>query len=105
MSASRNQAIQNLKKKGAEANPNGPPVKFFTFQEILRRKLEKQRGKASRAEGLVEKLLEKAEAGDFKSIESVIDRIDGKPQQSVELGNKDDKPFYVELPRKMVTTS
>lgn len=56
---------------------------------------------SSRREGLTrlqaacKSLFEKAEDGDIPAFREVADRVDGKPAQSVDIGNRDGEAFQM----------
>lgn len=68
---------QNLTpwKPGESGNPNGRPKKGQAVTDILRETVDKQ--------SLVEKLLELAQEGDLAALKYCIDRLDGKPVETV----------------------
>ena len=83
MSASREQAIKNLKgKTGAEANPNGRPKKGYSitewFQEMLAStpEIKDEIGSA---------IIQKAKKGDIAAMKLVWNYMDGLPVQSVDM--------------------
>lgn len=51
---------------------------------------------------IAEKLLSLAAEGDMQAMKELGDRLDGKPAQSVAIGNEDDKPFVQKIVREIV---
>ena len=76
-------ALQNLKKRGAEANPNGRPKKGYSitewFQEMLNSKPEIK-------DAIGKSILKKALEGDPAAQKMVWQYMDGMPKQEVEHG-------------------
>lgn len=83
-------AIANLKKKGAEANPNGRPKKGYSitewFQEMLKASPEKR-------DAIGASIMAKALEGDATAIKLVWNYMDGMPPQSVDLTSKGEQIF------------
>jgi hypothetical protein len=72
-------------KPGVSGNPGGRPVGSVSIVGMIRKKFEEQ---PKYAEEWVAKLLE-----DPSNRKAVMEQIDGKPKQSVELGGKDGAPI------------
>lgn len=87
-------------KPGQSGNPNGRPPKGYSITEWFKNMLN---SKPEVKDAIGKSILKKALEGDTTAQKMVWQYMDGMPKQTVDLGNKDDKPFYVELPRKMVT--
>lgn len=66
-------------KPGVSGNPGGR-AKTKLFQQALRNVLS-----LSEAEDIARKVVQMAKAGDLVAANMVADRLDGKPQQSVEI--------------------
>jgi len=79
-------------KKGQSGNPAGTP-KDYKFLSALNRAIAQDDGKKLRA--AAEKLMAKAAEGEPWAINMLADRLDGKPAQSVSLGNEGGKPFQI----------
>jgi len=109
MSATREQAIQNLKgMTGAKANPNGRPPKDWTMTAMYKQAAEEADATGVPKYKIVaRKLLELAQNGDMQAIKELGNRLDGMPQQNLTLSGDESKPLYVELPsrRPLDTTS
>jgi hypothetical protein len=72
-------------QKGQSGNPAGRPKSEPTITPWLRRLLlEKQDGK-TRAEHVASRLIQMAQDGDVKAIAVVLERIDGKVPDQVDL--------------------
>ena len=73
--------------KGESGNPNGRPK--FSIVSIIREKLQSipKGEKRTIAEKLIDEYIEKA---DGPAIRDMIDRIDGKPRQYIEMNNEKD---------------
>lgn len=78
MAASREQAIKNLKKKGAEANPNGRPPKGYSITEMMKEMLS---NKPEVKKRIGEVIASKAMEGDQAAIKMLWQYMDGMPQQ------------------------
>jgi len=92
MSATREQAIKNLKgMTGAKANPNGRPVKGYSithmFQEMFTNNPERK------AE-LGEAIYRKAKQGDPTALKLVWNYMDGMPTQKSDVTIKIPSPIY-----------
>jgi len=75
-------------EKGKSGNSAGRPKKGETLTDLLREKLEAPKttkGKITRKERIVEKLIVMAESGDLSALKYLIDRCDGRPKESLEL--------------------
>jgi len=81
-------APENLKpyKKGESGNLKGRPPKAPEIDEIISRVLqEKCTNKLTRAENIFRKMCIKAEGGDVRAAEMILDRAYGKVKQRTEL--------------------
>lgn len=79
-------ATANLKKRGAEANPNGRPKKGYSITETVKEMFGNE-PKAKQA--LARVILTKALDGDIAAIKILWQYMDGMPQQNVNLTNHD----------------
>jgi ribosomal protein L17 len=62
-------------------------------------------GDAEKLRRIADKLLAMAEDGDIQAMKEVGDRLDGKPAQSVAVGNEEGETFKVEkIVREIVRT-
>lgn len=84
---------------GQSGNPSGR-VRSKPFSEALNRALAQ--GDPERLRRLAEVLLDKAADGDMAAIKEVADRLDGKPAQSLSVGNEDDKPFLLQRIERLI---
>jgi len=82
---------------GVSGNPAGRPVGSVSVVEALRRELKKaadipnNKEKRTYLELLIKRILNKSIAdGDVSMIKDIIDRIDGKPKQPVEMSGSVD---------------
>jgi len=65
-------------KPGQSGNPGGKPKGTVSIMTHVRRALaEKQKDGRTGAELLADKMLELAEAGEFKFLKEIVDRMDG----------------------------
>jgi len=93
-----------LFKKGQSGNPKGRPKRDWTVAGLIEEAMEAEDETGiPYKKAVYDKLVLLAKKGDVMAIKEINNRLDGMPKQSVEIGNKDNKPFYVELPRKMDT--
>jgi hypothetical protein len=115
------EAVYNRKPDGRfgpgnTANPNGAPPKAERFSEAAKRMLEAREvnieytfpknGKlvTSRLhlestttinDSLVAALIKEGMDGNVQAISELVDRVEGKPRQAVDLGGQKDNPLYV----------
>jgi len=74
-------------KPGQSGNPNGRPKKGEAVTDILRDTVDKQ--------ALVNKLVELAmEKGDFAALRYAIDRLDGKPIETINQTLRELPPMF-----------
>jgi hypothetical protein len=67
-------------------NRKGRPKKGTALTDILNYKLDQKTGDGKfRREVVAEKLIELAEGGDVAAIKYIMDRVDGRPTESIEL--------------------
>lgn len=76
----RETALRNLKKRGAEANPDGRPKGSISLVGAIKRKLKSN---PEQADEIIEVLFSKAKDGDMTAIKEVLNRTDGLPQQNI----------------------
>ena len=78
-------------KKGVSGNPNGRPLKEYCLTDILKEQgnidIETPEGIKTRKQAISEKLWTMAQAGDITAIKYLMDRVDGKPLQTIENTN------------------
>jgi hypothetical protein len=78
-------------QKGESGNPNGRPPKGKSFADVLNKILDediKGREGVDRRQALMEKLVKAAYEGEPWAMNAIMDRIDGKPRQSIDQNNK-----------------
>ena len=75
--------------KGHTNNPNGRPKKGKSLTEALEARLDRF--------ALAEKLIELAMSGDIQAIKYIYDRVDGRPTETVNHGNKDGEAFILQV--------
>lgn len=81
----RQTAIQNLKKKGSQANPNGRPKREWTVVGLIEQAMEEQsKTGVPYKKAVYDKLVKLAADGDIPAIKEINNRLDGMPKQSVE---------------------
>lgn len=78
--------------KGAPKG-NDYAAKGKLFEGVIKRALLANDG--ARLRGIVEKMVEKAEAGDMVATKELLDRVDGKPKQAVEISGDAENPLQV----------
>ena len=77
-------------------------------QYRIKRALESVLERRSKSEGkdaleaACEKLISNAESGDLQSFKELADRLDGKPAQSVAVGNEPGQQFITRIVREIV---
>jgi Family of unknown function (DUF5681) len=83
-------------KPGHTGNPKGRP-KGSSLQRLLKDLLEFEAGGKSSGELIVEQLIKKACRGNLKAIEIVLDRIEGKARQRIDVGGTDGAPIPISI--------
>ncbi len=77
-------------KKGQSGNPGGRP-KEKLFTDALRLELNRETGNGNarrkKLNAIAEKLVECALAGESWAIQQVADRMEGKPQQAIDIAH------------------
>ena len=79
---------------------NKNATKNRPWSEAINRALLAEDGKKLRA--LADKLIDAAMEGDVTALKEIGDRIEGKPAQSLMLGNDPDNPLLETVSRKIV---
>ena len=98
-SPKKDKRLQNLRppwKKGESGNPAGPPKGHVKIATQLRRLLNMDSGEKHQltGESLTElqvaliAAIKKSKKGDIYALNSIMDRVDGKPSQPIELPEK-----------------
>ena len=93
--------------EGVSGNPAGKPKGIRHLSTMLEEAIKRvaEGGTESYDVLLIKRVLKKAIGdGDMKAIEHIWDRIEGKPPQDLNLGNKDDLPFILKIVQKNGTT-
>jgi hypothetical protein len=86
-------------KPGQSGNPGGRP-KGESVNALLRRVLEQEHNGKQIKEILIERLVKEAIAGKYNFLREVLDRLEGRPAQRVELSQDEDiHIYYRPLPR------
>jgi hypothetical protein len=81
---------------GQTGNPLGQPKTLKPWREAINRAIKRREESDPLAlEKLADKLLSKVAEGDVSAIKEFGDRIDGKPQQAVELSGDAENPLNV----------
>ena len=75
-----------FKKGDKNINRAGRPKKGQSFAEVLKEEAESMAGSTdlSMMQAIAKILWQKAGKGDLKAIDMLMDRIDGKPRQSID---------------------
>ncbi len=73
-------------KKGQSGNPGGRP-KSKPFTDALRLAVHEADGDATKLRRIAAKLTEMAMDGDIQAIREIVDRIEGKPHQSMDVND------------------
>jgi hypothetical protein len=78
-----------FKKTGADANPNGRPKREWTWTGLIEDAMQKLGpDKKAVKEAVVASLVAKALEGDVVAIKEIGNRLDGMPQQAIDLTTK-----------------
>jgi hypothetical protein len=85
-------------KPGQSGNPGGRP-KGESITATLRRLLEQEHNGKSVQEILAEKVLREALSGKYSFVKELLDRLDGRPNQKVELATPENVTIFVRPPR------
>jgi hypothetical protein len=74
-------------QKGQSGNPKGRPKVNLTsiLREHLQKEVPDDEAKRTYGEAIVDEAVKKAAAGDLKAIEMLWSRLEGKPEQTIEL--------------------
>ncbi len=75
-------------QKGQSGNPKGRPKKGMSWSDVLKEmadeEIEGDANVKTKMQIIASRLWKKANEGDLKAIEMLMDRIDGKAKQSVD---------------------
>lgn len=85
--------------KGESGNPNGRPKGARSLSTILRAMLEEEieitvdgkKEKKQFQDVIIRKLIKKANDGDLRAIQEIFNRIEGKPQDKIDLTTMGEK--------------
>lgn len=83
MAASREQAIKNLKKKGAAANPNGRPPKGYSITALA----QEIYGDPAKKAAVIQAIHDKAVQGDVAAAKLIWSYLDGQPKAEIKNDN------------------
>lgn len=77
----------HLWKPGQSGNPAGKPKGARHFSTLIREAITKVADDTGTSDDkeIVRALVEKAKAGDLKAVDMVLDRVDGKAEQTINL--------------------
>jgi hypothetical protein len=75
-------------KKGIAPNPNGRPKKIPALEELFLKVMTEQKDGLEAVEAVILQLRNKAIRGDMKAIEYLLNRMYGKPKESVDITSK-----------------
>lgn len=90
-------------KPGQSGNPGGRPKRGWNwaklFEEAVDEELTTKDGKmtAQAKQFIVKKLVRMAVDGDMVAVKEIINRMDGMPKQSTEIGGLDGGPLTIEI--------
>ena len=99
--------IKNLKpfKPGQSGNPNGRPKKLDSLQRIIEQVMnEPGKGGKPAIYNIVHALIQKAEKGDIRAIQEILDRYYGKPKSSLEIESNINSNYVDIKPKEWVMT-
>lgn len=71
--------------KGVSGNPSGRVKNAPSIVALLRRALGEKDGARTVARAIVDAAIEKAKAGDFRYFQEIVNRIDGKVEDRIEV--------------------
>jgi hypothetical protein len=75
-----------FEKGDSRINRRGRPKKGEALTDILNKKLDGKDGEGNlHREAVADKLIALAEGGDVAAIKYIMDRVDGRPKESIEL--------------------
>ena len=90
-----------LWKKGVSGNPAGKPCGAISIVAEIRKRLAmivNQKTKKTYIQLVVDKIIKKAVRDeDVKMLCDLVDRVDGKPKQNVEMSGANGSPLVVEI--------
>lgn len=72
-------------KEGQSGNPGGRPKGDKQFREALQTAIKRTDGDKTQLARIAEALVVKAISGDVPAINAIADRLDGKPNQALEV--------------------
>lgn len=76
--------------KGQSGNPGGRPKKGTSFSDVIRAKLDEEvviDGKPTKnRDAISQKLINMAIGGDIAALKYCMDRMEGTPKQSIDMG-------------------
>ena len=84
-------------KRSADINRDGRPKKEHCLTDLLKEALDQEHtetGKTNK-QMIIDKIFERANAGDSIILKYVFDRIDGKPLQQIEAKLEADMNVYI----------
>lgn len=87
----------NKMKKGETLNPNGRPKKLPELDKLLADVLGEEKDGVTAAEDILKALRMKAEKGDVRAIEVMLDRAYGKARQHTTTDINISQPFVLEV--------
>lgn len=82
--------------KGQSGNPNGRPKKGKSMTELLEAYGKTKDGELTKRQKLIQKLYELAFDGNIYAIKYIMDRIDGKPHESIRIEGGDSPLEFVD---------
>ena len=91
--------VDSTINKGGAPEGNQNAAKSKPWRDAINRALARY-GEGSTDGGLnklADKLIKKCEESDLQALKELGDRIEGKPPQSVELGEDPEKPFKTDI--------
>lgn len=86
-------------KPGSSGNPAGRPKLGESFTDIIRERVNVVKGKNGDriADQIIDKLIARALKGDTKAAAYLIDRVDGKSNQSMDIGLKENTDLNISV--------
>lgn len=94
-----------FKKTGAAANPNGAPKRDWTWSGVLEKAVQEELNGVALKEAVAKSLIREALKGNVVATKELMNRMDGMPQQEIDLKGKIDHIIISREPIKELDAS